>query len=122
MGKKVRDIMTPDPVGVYFDQSIKHAARVMRDFGLGSVIVVDSQSLTGIVTDRDLVVRGVAESLSPDAPVGPLASGRVIGVSADEDVARAEQLMRENAIRRLPVVDKGQIAGVVSLGDLARNG
>jgi CBS domain-containing protein len=119
MDKKIRDIMTPDPVGVYYDQTIAETARVMRDSGIGAVLVVHGDSLSGLVTDRDLVVRGMAEGAGPDAPVGPLCSAKLIGVNAGADVAEAEQLMREHAVRRLPVIDGGQIVGMVSLGDLA---
>ena len=111
--------MTPEPIGVYYDQSIADAARVMRDSGVGAVLVVNQRELAGVVTDRDLVVRGVAESLPPDAPIGPLCSRELIGVSADADTGEAAQLMRQYALRRLPVIDDGQVAGMVSLGDLA---
>ncbi len=120
MDKKIRDIMTPDPVGVYFDQTIGETARIMRDAHVGAVLVVSGESLTGVVTDRDLVVRGLAAGVSLDEPVGPLCSPKLVGVPADADVTHAEQLIMENAVRRLPVIDAdGQIVGMVSLGDLA---
>lgn len=119
MDKKIRDIMTPNPVGVYYDQTISDAARMMRDTGVGAVLVVRDGSLGGVVTDRDLVIRGLAEGAGPDQPVGPLCSPRLIGVDADAGIADAEQLMRDNAIRRLPVIEDGQIVGMVSMGDLA---
>jgi signal-transduction protein with cAMP-binding, CBS, and nucleotidyltransferase domain len=119
MNAKVRDVMTPGPIGVDYYQSIGHAARTMRDWGVGAVLVVHEQSLHGLVTDRDLVVRAVAESRTPDEPVGPLSTGDLIGVDADDDAAAAVRLMREHAVRRLPVIEDGQVAGVVSLGDLA---
>ena len=120
MDKKVRDIMTPDPVGVYFDQTIGETAQIMRDAQVGAVLVVNGESLAGVVTDRDLVVRGIAEGDGPDAAVGPLCSPRLVGVAADAEVDQAERLIRENAVRRLPVIDAdGQIIGMVSLGDLA---
>ena len=119
MNAKVRDLMTPGPIGVDYYQSIGDAARAMRDWGVGAVLVVHDQALRGLVTDRDLVVRAVAESGTPDEPVGPLASGDLIGVNADDDVAVALRLMRAHAVRRLLVIDDGQVAGVVSLGDLA---
>ncbi|MGH3188224.1 MAG: CBS domain-containing protein [Streptosporangiaceae bacterium] len=119
MDVKVRDVMTPGPIGVDYNSSIGEAARTMRDWGVGAVLVVHDQALYGLVTDRDLVVRAVAESKGADEPVGPLSSADLIGVSADEDIAEAIKLMRENAVRRLPVVDAGQVAGMVSLGDLA---
>jgi CBS domain-containing protein len=120
MDKTIRDIMTPDPVGVYFDQTIAETARIMRDAQVGAVLVVSGESLTGVVTDRDLVVRGLAAGVSPDDPVGPLCSPKLVGVAADADVAHAEQLIIDHAVRRLPVVDgDGQIVGMVSMGDLA---
>jgi len=119
MNAKVRDVMTPGPIAVDYHQSIGDAARIMRDWGIGAVLVVSDHALRGLVTDRDLVVRAVAESIGPDEPVGPLGSGDLIGVNADEDTAAAVRLMREHAVRRLPVIEDGQVAGVVSLGDLA---
>jgi CBS domain-containing protein len=119
MDKQVRDIMTPDPVGVYYDQTITETARLMRDAGVGAVLVVTGESLSGVVTDRDLVVRALAEGAGPDTPVGPLCSLKLVGVDASADVPEAERLIREHAIRRLPVIDNGQIVGMVSIGDIA---
>ena len=119
MNAKVRDVMTPGPIGVDYHQSIGEAARTMRDWGVGAVLVVHEQALRGLVTDRDLVVRAMAESKAPDEPVGPLSTGDLVGVSADDDADVAVRLMRKYAVRRLPVIDDGQIAGMISLGDLA---
>lgn len=119
MGAKVRDVMTPGPIGVGYYQSIGEAARTMRDWGVGAVLVVNDRSLYGLVTDRDLVVRAVAEARGPDEPVGPLSSGDLIGVDVDADAAEAARLMRKNAVRRLPVIEDGQVTGLVSMGDLA---
>lgn len=119
MNAKVRDVMTPGPIGVDYHRSIGDAARTMRDWGIGAVLVVNDQALYGLVTDRDLVVRAVAESKGSDEPVGPLSSGDLIAVHADDDTAVAARLMREHAVHRLPVIEDGQVAGVVSLGDLA---
>jgi len=119
MDTKVRDIMTPDPVGVYYEQTVAEAAKVMRDAGVGAVLVVSGESLSGMVTDRDLVIRGLADGAGPDSPVGPLCSEKLVGVDANADLADAERLIREHAVRRLPVIDSGQIVGMVSLGDLA---
>jgi len=116
---KVSDIMTPAPVGVYYSQTIGEAARIMRDTQVGAVLVVNDGALSGVVTDRDLVIRGLAEGEGPDSPVGPLCSGDLVGVAAEADVDQAEQLMREHAVRRLPVIDDGQVVGIVSIGDLA---
>ena len=119
MAAKVRDVMTPDPIGVDYYQSIGEAARTMRDWGVGAVLVVNEQSLYGLITDRDLVGRAVAEAKGTDEPVGPLSSGDLIGVDVDADAGEAARLMREYAVRRLPVIEDGQVAGLVSMGDLA---
>jgi CBS domain-containing protein len=116
---KVRDLMTPGAIEVDYHQSIAEAARTMRDWGIGAVLVTKDAVVHGLVTDRDLVVRALAESRTPDEPVGPLSSGDLVGVSADDDAEVAARLMREHAVRMLPVIDHGQIAGMVSLGDLA---
>jgi signal-transduction protein with cAMP-binding, CBS, and nucleotidyltransferase domain len=116
---KVRDLMTPGAIGVDYHESIAEAARAMRDWGVGAVLVTKDEVVHGLVTDRDLVVRAMAESKAPDEPVGPLSSGDLVGVDADDDAEVAMRLMHEHAVRRLPVVDHGQIAGMVSLGDLA---
>ena len=119
MDAKVRDVMTPGPIGVDYYQSIGEAARTMRDWGVGAVLVVSNESLYGLITDRDLVIRAVAEARAADEPVGPLSSGNLIGVNADADVDEAVRLMRVHAVRRLPVIEDGQVAGMVSMGDLA---
>lgn len=119
MCARVRDVMTPGPIGVDYDQSIGDAARTMREWGIGAVLVVRGGVLYGLVTDRDLVVRAVAEEKGPDEPIGPLSSRDLIGVDADADIAVAARLMRDHAIRRLPVLQDGQVTGIVSLGDLA---
>jgi len=118
MCARVRDVMTPGPIGVDYDQSIGEAARTMRDWGISTVLVVRDGALYGLVTDRDLVVRAVAEAKGPDEPVGPLSSSDLIGVEAGADVAVAARLMRDHAVRRLPVLQDGQVTGIVSLGDL----
>ena len=119
MDAKVRDVMTPGPIGVNYYQSIGEAARTMRDWGVGAVLVVRDGSLCGLVTDRDLVIRALAEARAADEPVGPLSSGNLIGVDADADASTAAHLMRQHTVRRLPVIENGQVAGIVSLGDLA---
>jgi CBS domain-containing protein len=119
MCARVRDVMTPGPIGVDYGESIGEAARTMRDWGIGAVLVVRDGALYGLVTDRDLVVRAVADAKGPDEPVGPLSSSDLIGVDAGADVAVAARLMRDHAVRRLPVLQDGQVTGIVSQGDLA---
>ncbi len=119
MFARVRDVMTPGPIGVDYGQSIGETARTMRDWGVGAVLVVRDESLYGLITDRDLVVRAIAEAKGPGEPVGPLCSANLIGVNADADISVAARLMREHAVRRLPVLSGGQVTGIVSQGDLA---
>jgi len=122
MDARVRDVMTPGPIGVDYYQSIGEAARTMRDWGVGAVLVVRNESLYGLLTDRDLVVRAVAKERGADELVGPLSSANLIGVDADADVHEAIRLMRQHAVRRLPVLEDGQVTGIVSVGDLAITG
>jgi signal-transduction protein with cAMP-binding, CBS, and nucleotidyltransferase domain len=119
MERKVRDVMTPQPIGVFYEQSIAEAAIAMRDAGVGVVLVVREHSLIGVVTDRDLVIRGVAAGMEPTDPVGPLCSRGLVTVDADTSTEEAVSLVRQKAVRRLPVVADGEVVGIVSLGDLA---
>lgn len=119
--QKVRDVMTPNPVVVAAQTSLVEAARQMRDLGVGSVIVTQDNTTAGILTDRDIVVRGLANGGDVEAmTVGEVCShDSLASVAADEDAASAAEVMRSHAVRRLPVVDGGRLVGVVSLGDLA---
>jgi CBS domain-containing protein len=119
MFARVRDVMTPGPIGVDYGQSTGETARTMRDWGVGAVLVVRDGCLYGLVTDRDLVIRAIAEARGSGDPVGPLCSANLIGVDADADISVAARLMREHAVRRLPVLQDGQVTGIVSRGDLA---
>jgi CBS domain-containing protein len=118
MDAKVRDVMTPGPIGVDYHQSIGDAARTMRDWGVGAVLVIDGGTLCGILTARDLVVRGIAAGKAADEPVGPLSSAGLIGVDADADAGEAARLMRLHDVRRLPVLEGDEVTGVVSMSDL----
>lgn len=116
---KVRDVMTAEPIVLQQDQSIADAAQAMRDASVGAVLIVDGDKLCGLVTDRDIVVRAVAESALPDSPVGQVVSPDLVAVGADDETADAARVMQDNAVRRLPVLDDGRIVGIVSIGDLA---
>jgi CBS domain-containing protein len=116
---KVRDVMTAEPIVLQQDQTIADAAQAMRDTAVGAVLVVDGDRLCGLITDRDIVVRAVAESAPPSAPVGPLVSPDLIAVEAGDDADDAARVMQAHAVRRLPVMDDGRIVGIVSIGDLA---
>jgi CBS domain-containing protein len=120
MGQRVKDVMTAGPVVLDKDAPLVEAARLMRDQGIGDVIVVEGESAEGIVTDRDIVIRGVAEGADPSTTrLGQVISSELVAVAPDDPVERAIELMRERAVRRLPVVEGGKPVGVVSIGDLA---
>ncbi|UBU17674.1 CBS domain-containing protein [Nonomuraea gerenzanensis] len=119
MAKTVADVMTSHPATVEADQPVSVAASLMRDNDTGAVIVNDNGRMKGIVTDRDITVRVVADDRGPDTPVREACSPSVEAVGPDTSIEQAVQLMRTHAVRRLPVVEDGRAVGVVSLGDLA---
>jgi CBS domain-containing protein len=120
MARKVRDLMTPEPIAVEADRPVADAAEKMRDESVGDVLVTQDGKLFGIVTDRDIVVRCVALGEDPrQMPVEQISTKELTVVTADDDADRAAELMGERALRRLPVVDRGKLVGIVSLGDLA---
>jgi CBS domain-containing protein len=120
MAYSVREVMAPRPVAVPPTSTLAEVARLMRDGDIGNVFVQDGQRLRGIVTDRDIVVRAVAEDQAPsDVTVDEICSVDLVTVGPDEPIDRAVELMREHAVRRLPVTEDGRAVGVVSLGDLA---
>jgi len=116
----VRDVMTKDPVTVPADAPVIEAARRMRDEGIGDVIVNDGDHMCGLVTDRDIVVRALAEGRDPNTTqMNEICSKDPITVSPDDDVTAAGDLMVEHKIRRVPVVENDSVVGIVSMGDLA---
>jgi CBS domain-containing protein len=120
MDGKVRHVMTSDPVTVQVTEPLAAAAKQMRDADVGAVIAVEGSAVRGLLTDRDITVRGIAEDLDPRTTrIGDLVTHDLVAVSPDDDVETAVELMRTHAVRRLPVMDGEQVVGVVSLGDLA---
>lgn len=120
MAQDIRTVMTPDPITVETNAAVVDAARAMRDADTGDVIVTDGGDLAGIVTDRDIAVRAVARGADPTATeVGSICSRELTVLEPDQTVDEAIALMRERAVRRLPVVEGGRPIGIVSLGDLA---
>jgi CBS domain-containing protein len=120
MTTKIRQVMVPRPVIVAPECTLTEAAQRMRDSDIGDVLVQDGPRVAGIVTDRDIVVRAVAEDRAPaEVTVGEICSANLVTVGPEDPVERAVQLMREAAIRRLPVAEDGRVVGIVSLGDLA---
>jgi CBS domain-containing protein len=120
MADTVRDVMTTDPLSLSLDEPLTSAARQMRDADVGAVLVTEGDSVRGLVTDRDIVVRAVADEMDPrTTTLGSICTHDLVSVGLDDSVDRAVQLMREYAVRRLPVLDGGRPVGIVALGDLA---
>jgi CBS domain-containing protein len=120
MARKVEEIMTRDPRTVNADDTIVDAARTMRDSDIGDVVVMDGGQVSGIVTDRDIVVRGVADGRDAESTVvSEVCTTGIETIDPDASVDDALRLMREHDIRRLPVTKNGRPIGILSLGDLA---
>lgn len=119
--QRISEVMTADVTTCPQDATIEDAARLMRQEDIGDVLVTDDEGrLTGIVTDRDIVVRALAEGRSPsETPVQEVASSDVVTLEPKDAVERAVQVMRDGAMRRVPVVEDGRPVGIVSIGDLA---
>jgi CBS domain-containing protein len=120
MAQSIREIMTADPRTVETGATVAEAARAMRDGDVGSVVVIENGAVAGILTDRDIAVRVVAQGLDPDATrVSEVATMRPVTLTVDQSVDDAIRLVREQNVRRIIVLQDGRAAGIVSLGDLA---
>ena len=115
----IREVMTPNPRSVSPNDSIQNAACIMRDEDAGAVPVVDNGRAIGIVTDRDIVVRVVAEGGQLNGPVRDIVTSALVSATPDMSTREAAELMSEHQIRRLPVVENDRLVGIVSIGDLA---
>ncbi|WP_188197795.1 CBS domain-containing protein [Nonomuraea sp. SYSU D8015] len=120
MAQKARSIMTPTPVTLPSQATLADAAKRMRDCNIGDVLVVDDGRLRGIVTDRDIVVRGIAADQDPhQTQLSEVCSREMVCCSPEDDAEHVVEVMRERAVRRIPLVEHGRLVGIVSLGDVA---
>lgn len=120
MAQTVADLMTSNPATVSRTTPTAEAAKLMASSDAGNVLVVEDGKFVGIVTDRDIAVRLVAKGKDPSTPVAEICSNTdLVTVTPNTPVDKAVQLMRQKAIRRLPVVSDGRPVGVISIGDLA---
>jgi CBS domain-containing protein len=118
---KISEVMTRDVQTIRPDQSAQDAARFMLKSDAGSIPVTDGDRLIGMITDRDIAVRGVAKGFGPETPVRELMSDDIVCAHFDDDVEDVASKMSEAQVRRLPVVDEQErLCGIVSLGDLGR--
>ena len=118
---KVSDVMSTDVETVRPNQMVRDAARFMLQADAGSIPVTEGNRLVGMITDRDIAVRGVALGYGPETPVSELMTSGIVSAHADELIEEAARKMGEAQVRRLPVIDhEERLVGIVSLGDLAR--
>jgi CBS domain-containing protein len=119
---KVSEVMTRDVQTIRPDQRVQEAASFMLSADAGSIPVTEGDRLIGMITDRDIAVRGIAKGYGPDTPVRELMTDEIICVREDEDVDDVASKMSEAQVRRLPVIDdQERLCGIVSLGDLSRD-
>jgi CBS domain-containing protein len=116
----IRDVMSPRPRMLSAEAMVSEAAEVMGREDIGDVLVVEGRRLAGILTDRDIVVRVLAQGLEPaTTPIGAVCSRQVETLGPEDGVGQAVRLMRERAIRRLPIVERDEVVGILTLGDIA---
>ena len=116
---QVKKIMTSNVSTVNENSNVCEAAKIMRNLNVGSVPVTKGNEPIGMITDRDITIRNVADGGDVNTPVNQVMSGNLIYGTPDMSADEAARLMAEKQIRRLPIVEKGNIVGIVSLGDLA---
>ena len=118
---KVREVMTREVQTISPDQPVQEAASFMLSADAGSIPVTEGDRLIGMITDRDIAVRGIGKGYGPETPVRELMTDDLVVVRDDEDVEEAATKMSEAQVRRLPVIDNEErLCGIVSLGDLSR--
>jgi len=121
--RAIREVMTPDPTTVEPGTSAQEAARKMRLEDVGSLPIVDGGRLVGMITDRDIALRLVAEGKSGDTPVGKLGSRELVTIDPQQDLGEAARLMSEHQLRRLPVCEEdGKLVGILAQADVAQAG
>ncbi len=116
---KVQEIMTNQIAFVTADDTIEKAAQLMKQHNVGSIPVCESDRIIGIITDRDIAVRDVAQGANVRQTVSSIMTPNPVVGSPDMEVQEAARMMSENQIRRLPIVDRGRLVGIVSLGDIS---
>jgi CBS domain-containing protein len=123
-GTKVREVMTDNPRCVTPETLVSEAARLMKSEDVGSLPILEGEKVTGVITDRDIVIRAVAEEKDPRGmPVREVASRELVTIRPDEDLSEALKLMASYQVRRLPVVDEDNtLVGVIAQADIAMEG
>ena len=119
---KVKDLMTNHVCCAAPEMTLENASKLMSGADIGVIPVCDSSGIIGIVTDRDIITRGISQGFPPTEPVSTVMTPNVASISPDADITEAVKLMGQWQVRRLPVVSGSEIVGILSVGDLARCG
>jgi CBS domain-containing protein len=123
MHKSIQEAMTPNPTTVEPTTTAQEAAKIMKSEDVGSLPIVEGNKLIGVVTDRDLAIRIVAEGRGDDTTVGQIASKDLVTVDPEQSLEEAARLMAERQVRRLPVVEEdGRLVGILAQADIAQTG
>jgi CBS domain-containing protein len=124
MAHNIRDVMTSNPCTIDADKSVAYAAKMMREEDVGIAPIVEAERLVGMLTDRDIAIRVVAEGKDPEqVKAKDVASSKLITVNPQQDLDEALRIMAKHQVRRLPVVEEGgRLVGIVAQADIAREG
>ena len=124
MGQSIRDVMTSNPCSIDAEKSVAYAAKMMKEEDVGLAPIVEGGKLIGMLTDRDIAIRVVAEGKDPEQlTVREVASTQVVTIDPQQDLEEALRIMAKHQVRRLPVVEEdGRLVGVVAQADVARKG
>jgi CBS domain-containing protein len=119
MTHSINEIMSKNVITISSEQTIQETALLMKQHNIGAIPIVDNGKLKGIVTDRDITVRSTAEGINPNAPVSQCMTKSITVADSGMDVHEVARIMSLQEIRRVPVVEKDKLIGIVALGDLA---
>jgi CBS domain-containing protein len=123
MHKSIQEAMTPNPSTVEPATTAQEAAKLMKSEDIGSLPIVEGNKLVGVITDRDVAIRIVAEGRGTETTVGEIASNDVVTVDPEQSLEEAARLMAERQVRRLPVVEEdGRLVGILAQADIAQTG
>ncbi|MEH7444631.1 CBS domain-containing protein [Bacillus sp. JJ1122] len=117
--RKIREIMTSDVETCTLLDNVFEVAVKMKELNVGAIPIVDGDRLVGMITDRDIVIRGIAEKHPPSSKVEAVMSNHLVTATPDMSTQEATKLMAQHKVRRLPVVDGDKLIGIVALGDFA---
>ncbi len=119
----VKDIMSKNIITVEANEPLSRAAELMRQYDVGILPVMQEEQIVGVITDRDIVTRAIAQNKTPDAcPISECMSKSTVCANPEQDVTDAAKTMAAQQVRRVPVMDGGNLCGMLSLGDISKNG